>query len=696
MLLAVFIAGLMPVTRADAATTVITITLPRVSQVIQRDPATSLADIEVRGTVSQTVADLEASSDGTIWTPLNVNGLSFAGTLPARTVGRVTVTVRSVNEPIISSSVANVGIGDVFAAIGDSNTVGIGITPQVYTGPVGQVSLFTQAQIWRPLSADPVDRADEDAPFYGCVWVFFNCTHHALYDASQGGSIWPIVATQLAWAHPDLPIGLVVMGRGGSALACNPAVQSALCWQKPTGSWASDRWRSLYADMTYRLQALGSAHLRGVLWFEGINDAIISSYAGGEAQYQSYLARLASNLSADFGPLEVLVAQPGDCDPALIASCEGKDLGLNNVRQAVASQWSSNPLVRRGPVLYDINKSDELNSDGIHYRSTGDLQTAASRLHGAIEAAYYGGTSQVGPSLVSAIKTGSSVELNFDQPALAEGLPVSGISFSSAGVAVPGVSLIALSSTKAIAMLPNPDQPALSVSVGARRSGQQSALPKGASGLPAEIVIDLPVSYADPDVSPPSGTLVISGGAAQTATTTVTLTLTSSDDRDQTPNLVMQVSNLADLSDASWRPFASSVSWQLPAGAGTKTVYVRFRDGAGNVSEVVSDAINLVASNSSQAPVTYIGGQVMLEGGSSFGWNIRPVDIFGLRGNVFSAGVSYVQRNDVARCGAGCVQGSAFAFLKPNLYWKLDQTAGTVTVGGVSRQITGGAVQVTP
>lgn len=691
------VAGILPAARAEAVSTVITITSPRANQVIQRDGATNLADIAISGTVNQSVTGLEASSDGASWTPLSVSGLSFNGTLPARPIGRMTVTVRSVSEPAVSSSATNVGIGDVIAAIGDSNTVGVGITPQVYTGPAGQVSLLTQTQVWWPLTVDPVDRLDEDAPLAGCVWVLLTCTHHALYDASQGGSIWPLVASQLTIAHPGLPIGLVVMGRGGSALACNPAVQSALCWQKPTGSWAGDRYRSLYADMTYRLQALGQTrHLRGVLWFEGINDAVISSYAGGDAQYQSYLTRLAGNLNADFGPLELLVAQPGDCDPALTATCGGKDLGLDNVRRAVSAQWSSNPLVRRGPMLYDVSKSDEVGSDGIHYRSSSDLTTAASRLHDTIEAAFYGGPQQTGPSLVSAVKSASSVELNFDQPALTAGSPVSGISFRSAGVPIAGVTTTAASSVQAIATLPSADLSALTVSVGAGRSGQQAGLPRGISGLPAEIVIDQPVSYADPDTAPPSGSVVIAGGATKTTTTTVTLSLAASDNRDQPVNLAMKLSNQSDLSDAVWQPFGASVSWQLSAGAGTKTVYARFRDSSGNVSDIASGTINLVATSSSQAPVTYIGGQVALEGGTSFGWNVRPADLFGLRGNVFSAGVSYLQRNDISRCGSGCVQGSAFALMKPTLYWKLDQGTNTVTVGGVSRQITGGTVQITP
>ncbi|HEV2742329.1 MAG TPA: hypothetical protein VGV91_04170 [Rubrobacter sp.] len=43
---------------------------------------------------------------------------------------------------------------------------------------------------------------------------------------------------------------------------------------------------------------------------------------------------------------------------------------------------------------------------------------------------------------------------------------------------------------------------------------------------------------------------------------------------------------------SAWQPYATSRSWTLSRGAGTKTVSAQFKDGAGNVSAVSKDSIN--------------------------------------------------------------------------------------------------------
>jgi uncharacterized repeat protein (TIGR01451 family) len=92
------------------------------------------------------------------------------------------------------------------------------------------------------------------------------------------------------------------------------------------------------------------------------------------------------------------------------------------------------------------------------------------------------------------------------------------------------------------------------------------------------------------DTTPPSGTVAIQGGAAYTTSRNVTLALTASDN-------LSGVAQMAFSSNGnSWsaaESFASSKSWTLLAGDGPKTVYVRFRDAAGNWSPSVSATITL-------------------------------------------------------------------------------------------------------
>ena len=88
------------------------------------------------------------------------------------------------------------------------------------------------------------------------------------------------------------------------------------------------------------------------------------------------------------------------------------------------------------------------------------------------------------------------------------------------------------------------------------------------------------------DSSAPSGNSVsINNNEAYTTSTSVTLTLKS------TGATKMCISNSS--SCTSYVDYATSYSWTLSSGLGSKTVYVYFKDDAGNVSSAVTDTINL-------------------------------------------------------------------------------------------------------
>lgn len=577
---------------ASAAPSAITVTSPIAGQVVQRDRGGATADVRISGTVVGG-GPVEASFDGVTWKRLTSTGTAFTGVLADQPVGRRNLLVRSAQAPAVSATVPAVGVGDVFAVMGDSNAVGAAPTMQVYSGPPGQVSMFTHNRVWRTLTRDPVDNADEDAPFANCRWVFIWCAHHALYDSISGGSPWPRVATLLAAAQPGLPIGLVVLAKNASGLNCDPAVPSTTCWQKPSGAWGSDPYASLYTDALERLRAQAPAGgVRAILWFEGVNDSGAAASSGGRARYVAYVKRFVSDLVADYGPVDVVVSSPGDCDPALMAPCAGRDLGLDNVRAGVADVWASAPGVVRGPVLYDIDKSG---GDGIHYRTQASIDLAAARIAGSLRAAYYGGPSQAGPALVAVAGDARKVRVTFDRAALVPGASVGGITVERNGVAAAGQKATAVSNREVDVSLSG-QAGALTVSVAAGRSGRQPGIVRDASGLPADPMIRVAV-----------------GGTAPPA----------------------------------------------PAG-----------------------------------PVNYISGQVGLAGGGSFAANVRPADLFRLRGIVNSNGVGYFQRDDVIRCGTSCVQGSAFMLFRPDLSWRVDLAARTVSVNGTTKAITSGMLTI--
>jgi len=54
----------------------------------------------------------------------------------------------------------------------------------------------------------------------------------------------------------------------------------------------------------------------------------------------------------------------------------------------------------------------------------------------------------------------------------------------------------------------------------------------------------------------------------------------------------VQISNSADFSNSPWQPYAGKINWTLTAGAGTKTVYVKYRDAKGRTA-TANDSIFL-------------------------------------------------------------------------------------------------------
>src|SRR5262245_28655495 len=92
------------------------------------------------------------------------------------------------------------------------------------------------------------------------------------------------------------------------------------------------------------------------------------------------------------------------------------------------------------------------------------------------------------------------------------------------------------------------------------------------------------------DNQAPTGTVTINGGAAATNKTGVTLSLTATD--AVTSVTQMRFSNNGTSFSAA-EAFAPTKAWTLTTGAGTKTVYVQFRDAAGNWSTAATDTIVL-------------------------------------------------------------------------------------------------------
>lgn len=89
------------------------------------------------------------------------------------------------------------------------------------------------------------------------------------------------------------------------------------------------------------------------------------------------------------------------------------------------------------------------------------------------------------------------------------------------------------------------------------------------------------------DTTLPTGSFSINNDAVYSTSQSVTLRMTASSDTTQ-----MQFSN-DNINWSSWENFASTKTWNLSANDSNKTVYVRFKNNAGNISSIFSKIITL-------------------------------------------------------------------------------------------------------
>ena len=110
------------------------------------------------------------------------------------------------------------------------------------------------------------------------------------------------------------------------------------------------------------------------------------------------------------------------------------------------------------------------------------------------------------------------------------------------------------------------------------------------------------------DTTPPTGTITINNGAAQTNTTSVTLTLSATDNSGTVSQ--MQFSNNRTTYSTA-EAYATSKTWTLASGDGTKTVYAKFKDAAGNWSTAASDTIALDTTPPSLSITSPAAGSIL-------------------------------------------------------------------------------------
>jgi hypothetical protein len=125
------------------------------------------------------------------------------------------------------------------------------------------------------------------------------------------------------------------------------------------------------------------------------------------------------------------------------------------------------------------------------------------------------------------------------------------------------------------------------------------------TATPSPTSTPIPTTTSTPTSTQPpvAQSLTINGGALTTTSANVSLHISASNADGSQTGLSMSFSNNG-TDWSAWQPYAPTTSWQLAGSDGEKTVYGRFKNGAGGLSAIVSDTITLDTSVQSEYGLT--------------------------------------------------------------------------------------------
>ena len=143
-------------------------------------------------------------------------------------------------------------------------------------------------------------------------------------------------------------------------------------------------------------------------------------------------------------------------------------------------------------------------------------------------------------------------------------------------------------------------------------------------GLNNDGQIDVPENLRPEDTTAPTALgLTIDGGAATTSSTQVTLEFEATDDAGITAYYASESSETPAANADGWADYASSVSYTfVDQSLGAKTIYVWFKDAAGNVSESLKASIDVVADTTAPKAIN-----VTINSGATKSYGNREVTL---------------------------------------------------------------------
>jgi hypothetical protein len=353
-----------------AATGTVTITTPARYKTFQRTtnglaggtPGGTTGAIAITGTYTGTPTAIRARFNGGSWATIDASpsGGTYSGSLTGQAEGQGALDVDFSNDSSVTSSKADIGIGEVFLVAGQSNAEGRLDSARSYTHGSLKATVFREDDAWAD-GNDPTDTGTAD------------------------GSLWPLLATRIM-AEEGVPVAFITTAEGSTNLSTGDA------------NWASPSGTSFTASKTQVTQS-GVNSVRAVLFYQGEGD-VLNSVA--RATHLAALENMADAYATD-------VAGAPKTIPIQIGF---QGAGVDNVRLAIGDSWDTNSNCLGGVCVYDISNETH---PGDTAGTVGEGQTIADRIWAVLSDNFYGGShSGRGPLTTAATYSGSEIYVDFD------------------------------------------------------------------------------------------------------------------------------------------------------------------------------------------------------------------------------------------------------------------------------------------
>lgn len=313
----------------------------------QRSSSTS-GTATISGTYVGTPATIERNVDAGGWVTAVASpaGGVFSDSF-SLAVGEHSIAYRFSDDTGVTDTIANVAVGAVFAAAGQSNMSGRGTNSQVFSNSAGGLTgyLFGNDDNFKIL-VDPHDSGTGQVDAISA-------------DENAAGS-WIVRFAHHWLASNEVPICIIPCSSGGTSIAQ---------WQKDS----TDRIASLnlFESSARRIAAVGG--IESFLFEQGERDSNLFTV---NSVYQADLEQLANDVQTDFGvnlfliPLHTITAAGHDGN--------GTTTGQGPIRLAQIAAATANANIDISAAIDDIDISA---GDGIHIIEDADLDTVASRAY---------------------------------------------------------------------------------------------------------------------------------------------------------------------------------------------------------------------------------------------------------------------------------------------------------------------------